>query len=140
MTPSDLVLRTPSFRSIFSILLFLLASGFQHDVHAYLAHLKTSPASKAQPNNNAPKTYKLPTHPAFTPLICPHYTSEIIIYLAMAINAAPMGSWINATLGCAVVFVGINLGVTAWGTKEWYVRKFGEESVRGRWRMVPFVY
>lgn len=143
------MLLTPSIRTLFSTLLFILASGFQHDVHAYLAHLKTSPTpNPSVPDNNstAPKlttpsrTYRLPTHPAFTPLICPHYTAELLIYLAMAINAAPKGEWVNGTLGCAAVFVLVNLGVTAYGTREWYVRTFGEESVRGKARMIPFLY
>lgn len=140
LSPQDLVLRTPSFRSIFSILLFLLASGFQHDLHSYLAHLKTSSGEKPDGQKQVTKAYQLPTHPAFSALICPHYTAEILIYLAMAVNAAPKGSWINGTLACALTFVGVNLGVTAWGTREWYAKVFGEESVKGRRRMVPFVY
>lgn len=141
LSTRDFVLLTPSLRTLFSALLFLLASGFQHDVHAYLAHLKTPSASDNTHDQVKPKkTYTLPTHPAFAPLICPHYTAEIAIYFAMAINAAPKGAWVNGTLGCAVVFVGINLGVTAYGTRDWYARTFGEDSVRGRWRMIPWLY
>lgn len=46
----------------------------------------------------------------------------------------------NWTLVCGMVFVGVNLGVTAEGTREWYLRRFGVEGVRGRWRMVPFIF
>lgn len=140
LSARDFVLLTPSIRTLISILIFLLASGFQHDVHAYLAHLKTSSDAKTNGPSDAVKSYKLPSHPAFAPLICPHYTAEIVIYLAMAINAAPNGAWVNGILACAMVFVGVNLGVTAYGTRQWYVRVFGKESVKGRWRMIPFLY
>lgn len=111
-------------------------------MHAYLAHLKTSSSTNKDPNEpvQPTSTYKLPTHPAFAPLICPHYTAEVVIYLALAINAAPKAQWVNGTLGTAAVFVGVNLGVTAYGTREWYVKTFGEASLRGKWRMLPFLY
>ena len=120
----------------------MLATGFQHDIHKYLAHLKTPP--NADPNSEEPikpvKGYKLPDHPAFQPLIAPHYMAECLIYLAIAINAAPQGEWINKTLSSALVFVVVNLAVSAQGTKEWYERVFGKESTRGKWRMIPPVY
>lgn len=99
-----------------------------------------STATSAKQPAKPVKSYKQPTHPAFSALLCPHYTAEILIYVAVAVNAAPTGEWINWTLGCAVVFVGVNLAITAYGTREWWVKRFGEESVKGRWRMVPFVY
>lgn len=46
----------------------------------------------------------------------------------------------NRTLICAVLFVAVNLGVTAKGTKKWYGEKFGVEKVQGKWRMIPGVF
>jgi 3-oxo-5-alpha-steroid 4-dehydrogenase 3 len=157
----DLIFKAPTMRTIFGVLIFMLASGFQHDCHAYLAYLKASKSTPENPAERAPASspgkkdtavaktaavgtgegeYKLPTHPAFQPLVCPHYMAECLIYLSLAIVAAPQGSWMNWTLACAFVFVTVNLGVTAEGTRKWYEKRFGPEAVDGKWRMVPMVW
>ncbi|KAI5236851.1 hypothetical protein E4T42_09347 [Aureobasidium subglaciale] len=122
---SHLTIEPPSLRTFVGCLIFILASGVQHDCHAYMASLKK---------------YSVPEHPVFNHLVCPHYFAECLIYFAIAIVAAPVGAWLNWTVACALVFVGVNLGVTADGTREWYVQKFGPESVGGKWKMVPFVF
>lgn len=76
----------------------------------------------------------------FRYLVCPHYTCEIIIYASLAVLASPQHSMCNQTLLCAALFIAVNLGVTASGTKEWYSVKFGRERVQSRWKMVPFLY
>ncbi|OJD36310.1 3-oxo-5-alpha-steroid 4-dehydrogenase [Diplodia corticola] len=106
-------------------LLFLWASKQQHDAHAHLFGLRK---------------YTLPTRGAFRYIVCPHYTFECAIYLALSVVAAPVGQLVNKTVLCALIFVGVNLGVTAAGTKEWYATKFGRETVERRARMVPFVW
>ncbi|PYH95017.1 3-oxo-5-alpha-steroid 4-dehydrogenase [Aspergillus ellipticus CBS 707.79] len=115
----------PSLRTFVCIPIFLVASGLQHDCHHYLFSLKK---------------YTLPSHPVFLRIVCPHYTAECVIYLSLALLAAPQGEVLNKTLLSALVFVGVNLGVTAANTKQWYMRRFGEESVRERWNMIPWVY
>jgi 3-oxo-5-alpha-steroid 4-dehydrogenase 3 len=72
--------------------------------------------------------------------VTPHYLAECVIYLSIAGMAAPAGQWLNGTVACALVFVAVNLGVTAHGTYEWYERRFGKMALAGRWRMVPFVF
>ncbi|KAI7531224.1 hypothetical protein KC331_g14236, partial [Hortaea werneckii] len=136
---ADIAVPPPSFRTFLSLLLFILASGFQHDCHAYLCSLK-SPSSTTTNNSSSssssssgkPKdSYKLPTHPAFTHLIVPHYTAECLLYLSLAFLAAPAsqsppgaqeaggnGRIFNYTLFSACIFVVVNLGVTAQGTRE----------------------
>ncbi|KAL4896660.1 hypothetical protein BDV59DRAFT_171168 [Aspergillus ambiguus] len=115
----------PSLRTFLCLPLFLFASGVQHDCHHYLFSLKK---------------YSLPTHPIFRRIVCPHYTAECAIYLSLALLAAPPGHFLNKTLLSALVFVAVNLGVTAAGTKTWYRQKFGDDAVRDRWIMVPGVY
>lgn len=115
----------PSKRTMLCIPLFILASGIQHDCHVYLASL--------------PK-YSLPTHPIFQVIVCPHYFAECLIYTSMAFLGAPRGAWLNKTMASALLFVSVNLGVTASTSKEWYARKFGKERVARRWKMIPFVY
>ena len=120
-----LALSAPSIRTMICVPVFLLSSGIQHDCHTYLASL--------------PK-YTLPTHPIFQSLICPHYTTECLIYISLAFLAAPEGAWINRTILMGLVFVSVNLGVTASTTKEWYEMKFGKEKVSGRWKMLPLIF
>ncbi|KAG9190952.1 3-oxo-5-alpha-steroid 4-dehydrogenase 3 [Alternaria panax] len=107
----------------------ITAQMLQHSYHSYLYRLRT------QSNG-----YQLPSHAVFPNLLCPHYTCEIAIYALLSLLAAPEGSWLNWTLICATVFVATNLGVTAVGTKEWYVEKFGADKVGPRKRMVPGIW
>ncbi|RMZ07723.1 hypothetical protein D0860_04966 [Hortaea werneckii] len=158
---ADIAVPPPSFRTFCSLLLFIFASGFQHDCHAYLCSLKspsshTTTTTSASDNNDSDPTipkpkdsYRLPTHPAFTHLLVPHYTAESLLYLSLAFLAAPQseagGRIFNYTLLAAWVFVVVNLGVTAQGTREWYLSRFGgsregRETVLRRWRLVPGVW
>ena len=125
LNPSNLHISAPSIRTMLCVPVFLIASGVQHDCHTYLAAL--------------PK-YSLPSHPAFHNLICPHYTAECVIYLSMAVIAASSGFGVNGTIFTALVFVSVNLGITASITKEWYAKKFGAEKVHKRWNLLPYVF
>jgi 3-oxo-5-alpha-steroid 4-dehydrogenase 3 len=122
---SHLTIEPPSLRTFVGCLIFILASGVQHDCHGYLASLKK---------------YSVPEHPVFQRLVCPHYFVECLIYFAISIVAAPAGAILNWTVVCALILVAGNLGVTADGTREWYVQKFGPDSMSGKWRMIPFVF
>lgn len=106
-------------------LLFLFASYKQNECHRYLASLKK---------------YTLPEQGWFKYIICPHYTSECLIYVALSLVAAPPGSLFNRTELCGLTFVVITIGVIAHGTKDWYAKKFGAEKVAGRWKMIPPVF
>ena len=121
----NLSFSAPSTRTLLCVPIFILASGLQHDCHAYLSSL--------------PK-YTLPVHPLFQNVICPHYTAECIIYTSMALIAAPPGTWINRTILCALIFVAVNLGVTASSTKSWYGLRFGKDKVAARWKLIPTLY
>ncbi len=105
--------------------LFVLAWVQQYRCHRYLASL--------------PK-YSLPREGMFRYIVCPHYTWECLVYLSLAIVAAPEGQCCNRTLLCALVFVAANLGVTARGTRKWYIGKFGADEVADRWKMLPWVF
>jgi 3-oxo-5-alpha-steroid 4-dehydrogenase 3 len=107
----------------------ITAQMLQHSYHAYLYRLRT-----------ANQGYQLPSHPMFPNLLCPHYTCEVAIYALLSLIAAPEGSTANWTLVCGTVFVATNLGVTAIGTKEWYMEKFGADKVGPRRRMIPGIW
>ncbi|RFU81856.1 hypothetical protein TARUN_345 [Trichoderma arundinaceum] len=104
---------------------FGFAGSQQNNCHKYLASLKK---------------YTFPNEGWFRYLICPHYTFECLLYLSLAVVAAPTGSVFNKPVLCSLVFVLANLGATAYGTKVWYAKKFGADKVAGRWTMIPFVF
>lgn len=107
----------------------LTAQVLQHSYHAYLYRLRTENSS-----------YQLPSHPIFPSLLCPHYTCEVAMYLLLSFIVAPAGRTVNWTMLSATVLVLVNLGVTAHGTKEWYLEKFGAEKVGKRTRMIPWIW
>ncbi|KAF9690963.1 hypothetical protein EKO04_011011 [Ascochyta lentis] len=107
----------------------ITAHVLQHSYHAYLYRLRAEN-----------KGYQLPVHPIFSNLLCPHYSCETAIYFLLSFLAAPDGRVMNWTLFCATIFVAVNLGVTAIGTKEWYIEKFGKDKVGPRKRMLPGIW
>lgn len=121
----DLRLSPPSLGTLVCLPIFILASGVQYDCHAYLASLQK---------------YTLPAHPAFEKLICPHYFAECLIYIALTFIAAPKGALVNKTVFTALIFVSVNLGVTADISRDWYAQKFGADKIAGKWRIIPLVY
>ncbi|OAA48297.1 3-oxo-5-alpha-steroid 4-dehydrogenase [Beauveria brongniartii RCEF 3172] len=105
--------------------LYFWAWTKQHECHAHLARLKK---------------YTLPSEGLYRFLVCPHYTCECLIYLAIAVAAAPTGRWVSGPVMCGLAFVVANLGATAIGTRRWYMQKFGADAVASRWTMIPFVF
>ncbi|KAI8952775.1 hypothetical protein F4801DRAFT_588655 [Xylaria longipes] len=114
----------PPLKSVIASFVFLIAWFMQYRCHRYLAGLRK---------------YSLPDEGLFRYFVCPHYTCECLLYLSMAVLAAPEGQFYNRTLICACLFVSVNLGVTANGTKIWYGEKFGKK-VQGKWKMIPIVF
>lgn len=121
-TLDNFQLTTPSLRVVVFLPMFTLASVLQHKIHVHLASLKK---------------YTIPSHPAFHRIVCPHYTAECVLYLALTFLASPRGHLVNGTMLSATVFVVVNLGVTADISKIWAVEKFGKEKINGKWRMLP---
>ena len=115
----------PSLKTFISVPIFILASGIQHDCHVHLASLKK---------------YTIPQHHMFRSTICPHYTCECLVYVSIAIVAAPKGQVLNRTVLAGISFVVSNLAVTADSTRTWYIAKFGAQKFEDRWRMVPYMY
>ncbi|KFG86174.1 putative 3-oxo-5-alpha-steroid 4-dehydrogenase [Metarhizium anisopliae] len=112
-------------RALFTLTVFFGAWFAQYKCHGYLASLKK---------------YTLPDEGMFKYIICPHYTSECVIYLAISIMAAPPGRAFNVSVLCGLAFVVANIGSTAHGTKKWYAGKFGADTVANKWRMIPGVF
>jgi 3-oxo-5-alpha-steroid 4-dehydrogenase 3 len=119
------ITNAPSMQTFFLVPLFLVASGLQHDSHHYLFSLEK---------------YTLPKHPMFSGVVCPHYGAECVIYLSLSLLAAPRGAIVNKTMLACMAFVAVNLGITARNTKTWYAQKFGKDSVKDWWYMIPWLY
>lgn len=134
------VFTTSSFRLFFGFLIFILASALQHDCHAHLASLKDLRTNGVDEQQKSESHYRLPKHPAWGLSLTPHYLAECLIYLSISIVAAPCGEWLNWTLCCGLIFVTVNLGITAHGAKSWYEQKFGKGLLKDRARMIPFIY
>ena len=47
---------------------------------------------------------------------------------------------VNYTVAAAALFVAVNLGVTAAGTRRWYATRFGPDAARAKWTLVPLVW
>ncbi|KAK2593148.1 3-oxo-5-alpha-steroid 4-dehydrogenase [Conoideocrella luteorostrata] len=122
-SPRTAMLLTPGV--LLTLAVFIATWLKQNECHRYLASLKK---------------YTLPNEGMFKYIICPHYTCECVLYLAISFMAAPPGSIFNKTLLCGLAFVVVNLGATAFGTKQWYAEKFGIEGVVGKWRMIPGIF
>ncbi|KAI5465587.1 hypothetical protein BGZ63DRAFT_108491 [Mariannaea sp. PMI_226] len=107
------------------VALYAMAFYKQNQCHQYLASLEK---------------YTLPDDGWFRFIVCPHYTCECLLYLALSRVAAPPGQLFNKSILFGLIFVAVNLGATASGTKKWYAEKFGTDKVANRWCMVPFVF
>jgi len=110
------------------VVLFLSGSIIQTTVHNHLRDLKARGA------------YSIPTHPLFKYTLTPHYFAECMEYLGFALIDAPAGQFFSTNMLCCLVFVVVNLGVTADGTRAWYIEKFGADKIKGKSRMIPFVW
>lgn len=130
--PTSFSFLTPTLTLSLLLPLLLASHILQNNYHAYLFHLRT--------RTRFATTYTLPSQPPFSSLLCPHYTVEVLIYILLALLAIPPGQTLNLTLSTAAIFVAVNLGVTANGTKEWYLESFGAENVGRRKRIVPWVW
>ena len=111
-------------RTVAAVALFVVASYQQYRAHKHLASLQK---------------YTLPREGLFGYIVCPHYTCECLIYVALVKVSAPQSQLFNKTLLAGLFFVVANLGVTAKNTKAWYAEKFGARRVP-QWRMIPFVF
>ena len=113
-----------SWKTYVCLLTFLFASVVQHRAHVYLSDLKK---------------YSLPTRFPFNRVVSPHYTAECVIYLSLAVLAAPPGHISNRSLSSALVFVVMNLGISADTTRSWMLQEFPERStdIEERWTMIP---
>ena len=119
--------RGPTLLEAVAFFAFVFASKQQHGYHVYLSGLVK---------------YTLPDQGTFRYVVAPHYMAECAIYLLLAVLTAPAGQHVNITIFCAFIFVAVNLGITADGTKKWMLGKFpdSQKDIQKRWKMIPGIF
>ena len=139
----------------FALAGFLAANAAQHLAHIELAQLrprKQAPRSRA----SSSAQYGVPAGWLFTHIsCCPHYSSEVLLYAALAVLAATDAAGVVGGAGMtiahgmfemrvcvcawgAALFSFVNLSITAVRTRRWYLKR-PEASHLSKWAIVPFV-
>lgn len=106
------------------VALFFLAMFAQNSIHRSLRDLRLL---------NSSSSYLLPQGGAFCYVCCPHYTSEIMIYLALALLRSHMLQTLT------LIWTASNLIVTGQRQLRWYTDKFRERVPRNWKSVIPFV-
>ena len=117
---------TSAVGSATAVIVFVAGSVWQHRCHRTLAELRPSTPSTVP-------AYSIPRGSGFSYLLCPHYTAELVIYLAFAMLRSCLLQWL------ALVWTAVNLSITAHKTRQWYASKWPEGEWTRRWTIVPFV-
>jgi 3-oxo-5-alpha-steroid 4-dehydrogenase 3 len=119
------------------MLLFLLglcAQYQQHRHHVLLANLRIDPQTNSSNHNNA--KYRIPTGGWFRFVACPHYLAEIILYVCLAILV--QFDHPTRRMGLVLLFVALNLSVTAIRTHRWYCENIPGYIQLKRRALIPF--
>lgn len=114
-------------------LLYLFGSISQHISLKQFASLRHK--SKKTDSKNADLNHYLPHGFLFEFVSCPHYLSELLIYLAISLT---LNLYINAFILFIFVFV-IHLPM-ALQSHDWYLRKFKETYPKNRKALIPFIF
>jgi 3-oxo-5-alpha-steroid 4-dehydrogenase len=82
-------------------------------------------------------SYSFPRGFGFDYVVCPHYSSEIVIYISFL-----MLDPTSSSLLCMLLWVASNLSVVADSQFHWYIEKFPEESKKKKgWkRLIPGIW
>lgn len=110
------------------VLAFMYNWMDQYKNHSYLASLKKTSNSK-NTKNNSKSDYIFPEQ--FS-VCCPHYANEIIMYLSLLlIRGEGFG---------LLVWLIVDLGVSANEQYKWYLKTFGEKCVGIRYRIFKGIF
>ncbi|KAL2916287.1 hypothetical protein HK105_204043 [Polyrhizophydium stewartii] len=123
---------------------FVVGSVVQNRVHAQLASMRrklgsgtAAAAAETRDAAQPPKLkYPLPTGPLFALVACPHYTSEIVIYLSFF----GLSGFSDLSAAIVAVFVATGLFLTADQQYNWYMRMYPKDAPPGWKRIIPFVF
>lgn len=124
-----------SLTNIVIVLWFVLANILQCHSHYILYRLKKSTEKKAD-FNESNKRYLLPSGGAFELCTCPHFLSEVNIYLSLAILCS-----FSLPVWLMFFWVLINQSVSAMKHYSYYYEQFPEEMERKKLAILfPFIW
>lgn len=114
-------------KGLFAAAGFLWASAHQHRCHRLLAGLRKK-------EEDPGRRYKIPRGDLFEVVSCPHYFTEIVIFFVLVVW---IGLDINTVL--LLMFVALNLSITARKTHQWYLDRFPQQYPKDRRAIIPYV-
>lgn len=128
---------------LIGIVLFVLGNFLQYYHHQVLASLRPSRKNLFQAmiggweEDGGKRTYDAPTGGLFRWFSCPHYISEIVLYIGLLLVSV-RGDITRATTAMWLlqIFVLLNLGHSAYRQKHFYWEKCKAQ----RWVLVPYVF
>lgn len=120
-------------KEISLLAIFFLGNLAQYQCHASLASLRR-PGGRGKGKASGEK-YKIPQGFWFTYCSSPHYTAEVVLYVALITLS---DSWGISTF-LLMTMVLMNLGLSATMTQRWYLDKF-EDYPKRRWAMIPGIF
>ncbi|XP_064637908.1 polyprenol reductase-like [Lineus longissimus] len=116
------------------IFIFLWASREQNRLHVMLAILRKVNAKSTDPSSFY--RHRIPRGSWFEYVSCPHYTMEILIYIAMTTTQG----FVNITFLWLSIFVVINQVLYAHITHQWYLAEFSQDYPKNRFALIPHVF
>ena len=127
--------------SVFGACLWAQYQQWRH--HVLLANLRKTNLSSEKEKKKNKSAYSLPLGGWFQYVACPHYLAEILIYVCFAVLLAmeprerlPLGNrhWL------ILVFVVINLSLSAGRSQEWYRTSIPDYDKLRRKAIIPFLF
>lgn len=129
-----------------ALLLFTYSSYHQYKCHGILYNIKkkkepyTSSNSQLQSScssSGSSSTYGLPRGDLFDYVCCPHYLTEILIYVSFILIHPT-----SIVLYCLLVWIASNLCIVAIQQHAWYTNNFQySKSYPANWKiMIPYIW
>ena len=123
-------------RSVLCASTCLWAQYEQYRHHCFLAELRLT-----DDNETSEQDYRIPSKGWFQYVSCPHYLTEILIYISFALvlysNGRGNGGYKPIAL---IVWVATNLTVSAIKSHDWYLLQYPHYSSLRRKAIVPFLF
>ncbi|GAM20061.1 hypothetical protein SAMD00019534_032360 [Acytostelium subglobosum LB1] len=130
---SGLMLSVPN--ALVKIIIFTLASYTQYQVHCILADIRNRSSSSTSKSSAGKVVYEIPQGGLFNFVSCPHFLSEIVIYLSLL----SLSNFNSITLWLLIIFTSLNLIHRSLDTHRWYKQTFKSQYPHQRMAIIPFV-
>ncbi|KAH9521505.1 Steroid 5 alpha-reductase 3 [Dermatophagoides farinae] len=114
--------------SMIAVFIFFTSSAIQYQSHRILAKLRSS---KAKQNND----YYIPRGGLFEYISCPHYMTEILIYICLWLQSSRSYLW-----STMVMFVIANQTIASLMSYRWYRKRFNDRYPTTIKALIPFLF